>query len=77
MSGYGKRDAARDTDATPREVSRAWHDARDAAGVRQGGAGDRPTPQNRAEAAAKLRATIERGREQRERERRDRERGGR
>lgn len=29
MSGYNGKDAARDTNATRKEVSRAWHDARD------------------------------------------------
>lgn len=29
MTGYSKKDAAQDTDAPIRDVSRAWHDARD------------------------------------------------
>ena len=29
MSGYDKSDAAKDTDSSSRDVSQAWHDARD------------------------------------------------
>ncbi len=79
MSGYDKKDAARDTKVTPREAARTWHAARDDAGVRQGGTGDRPTAQNRVDGEAKTRAVIERAREhERERDReRSRDRGGR
>lgn len=31
MGGYSKKDAARDTNASAKDVSRAWHDAREAA----------------------------------------------
>jgi hypothetical protein len=31
MGGYSKKDAARDTGSSPKDVSRAWHDAKDAA----------------------------------------------
>lgn len=36
MGGYSKKDAAKDTDSSTREVSRAHHQARDDSGVRQG-----------------------------------------
>ena len=29
MSSYDKKDAARETDSSPRKVSEAWHQARD------------------------------------------------
>jgi hypothetical protein len=29
MSQYTKNDAAKETSSTPKEVSKAWHDARD------------------------------------------------
>ena len=29
MGGYDKKDAARDTDSSTKDVSRAWHDARE------------------------------------------------
>lgn len=31
MSGYSKKDAAKDTKASGSQVSKAWHDAREAA----------------------------------------------
>lgn len=74
MGDYGKKDAARDTNVTPREAARAWHAARDdTRDVRQGGEGDRPTARNRADAEAMTRAAVERGRESARLER-DRER---
>lgn len=41
MSGYDKPDAAKDTDVGTREVSRAWHEAREDA-RRDGELTDRP-----------------------------------
>jgi len=38
MGGYGKKDAAQDTDSSTKDVSRAWHDARDDA-AEEGGWG--------------------------------------
>ena len=36
-SNYGKKDAAKDTNSSVREVSEAWHAARDDSGVRDSG----------------------------------------
>ena len=64
MTKYREKDAARDTNATLREVRAAHHAARDDAGdVRTGGTGDRPTTQNRADAAALERRVRERAQE--------------
>lgn len=38
MSQYDKKDAARDTDSSSKDVSHAWHDARDDA-AKDGGHG--------------------------------------
>lgn len=62
MSGYDARDAARDTKVTPGEVKRAWHESRTVSGVRKGGTGDRPTPQNRADAKELTRKVMDRAR---------------
>ena len=43
MGGYGKNDAAKDTDSTPKQVSEAWHAARDDAAE----AKDQGVPENR------------------------------
>jgi hypothetical protein len=61
MSGYTEKDAAKDTDATPREVARAHHAARDHSGVRSGSGEDRPTEQNQRDARRKWDEMIERG----------------
>jgi hypothetical protein len=63
MSGYDARDAAKDTNVTPGEVKKAWHDSRTVSGVRKGGDGDRPTPQNRADAKELTRKVMDRARE--------------
>jgi hypothetical protein len=67
MSGYEERDAARDTDATQREVEAAWHGARDDADARgPGPRGDRPTRENREDARRLTERVIDRGREREE-----------
>lgn len=63
MSGYKEVDAAKDTKTPKREVEATWHHARDQSGVREGGTGDRPTPENRRDGQALTRKVIERGRE--------------
>jgi hypothetical protein len=40
VSKYDKNDAARDTNCTPKDVSRAWHDSRDTA-ASEGSLGER------------------------------------
>lgn len=41
MTQYDKGDASKDTESTPKEVSQAWHDARDDAAKRVGGVSQR------------------------------------
>jgi hypothetical protein len=74
MSGYDKKDAARDTQTTPAEVSRTWHEARTVSGVRSGGDGDKPTAQNRADGLLKTAEIIERGRASERAKKRERQR---
>jgi hypothetical protein len=62
MSGYNERDAAHDTKTPEREVTAAWHQARDDANVRGGRRDDRPTRENRDRARDLTRDIIERGR---------------
>jgi hypothetical protein len=62
MSGYTERDTAKDTKVPKREVEAAWHQARDDSGVRGNGTGDRPTPENRAQARALERKIMDRAR---------------
>lgn len=38
MGGYDKKDAAKDTDSSTKEVSKAWHEARNDA-AKEGGHG--------------------------------------
>ena len=37
MGKYGKKDAGKDTGSSSKDVSKAWHDARDDSGAREGG----------------------------------------
>jgi hypothetical protein len=63
MTGYTEKDAARDTGASQRETAAAHHEARDASRVRDGGEGDRPTPQNRRDARRLERRVMDRARQ--------------
>lgn len=74
MSGYKRRDAARDTDASIRDVTRAWHNSRTQSGARTDEPHDRPTAENRSEARAKTQEIVERGRNRERAETRKRER---
>lgn len=74
MSGYDKKDAARDTRTTPAEVSRTWHAARDDSGVRSGDGADKPTPRNRMDGLVKTAEMVQRGRARERAESRERER---
>jgi 50S ribosomal subunit-associated GTPase HflX len=69
MSGYKERDAAKDTDESPKRVGSAWHQARDDAQVRGDGPGDRPTEQNRVDAERKMREILDRARARQESDR--------
>ncbi len=63
MSGYKERDAAHETEVTPREVAATWHQARDDADAREpDGRGDRPTRENRKDARRLTDRVIDRGR---------------
>ena len=72
MSGYKESDAAKDTKVRQREVEATWHQARDDAQVRSGGAGDQPTEQNRDDARRLERKVMDRARARTERPRSDR-----
>lgn len=83
MGGYSERDAARDTQASERDVNAAWHESRTQSGVREGADGDRPTRKNRHDAERLTQRVIDHAKEreargeQAEREPRDeRERRG-
>ena len=63
MTQYTRRDAQRDTGATPREVREAHHAARDDASARSPEPNDRPTEVNRREGREMTERVIERARE--------------
>ncbi|MDQ3933355.1 MAG: hypothetical protein M3340_01845 [Actinomycetota bacterium] len=63
MTEYNKRDASRDVKSPEKEVSRAWHQARDDAKARSPEPDDRPTAQNARDARRLEQRVLKRARE--------------
>jgi hypothetical protein len=60
VTEYGKKDAARDTGASPKTVSHAWHEARDESGARWWGELDRVIEEESERQRASLIAEVAR-----------------